>query len=308
MILDEIAAKTKERVAEQKKKVSLEEIKRQALDIVARETDNGSSPYTKFPFRDNLAADGISFICEVKKASPSKGLIAPDFPYVDIAKEYEAAGASAISVLTEPFYFQGSNQFLMDIKKEVNIPLLRKDFTVDEYMIYEAKVIGASAVLLICAILDDEQLVSYLKLAHELGLSALVEAHDEDEVRRAIACGAGIIGVNNRDLRTFTVDIMNSVRLRKLVPDTVPVKDSLTKESGTDTVCDVKSDIHSDKGSDPFVDPFGSQKMVYVSESGIKTKEDIDRLKANGTDAVLIGETFMRSPDKKRLFAELKGE
>ena len=308
MILDEIAAKTKERVAEQKKKVSLEEIKRQALDIVARETDNGSSPYTKFPFRDNLAADGISFICEVKKASPSKGLIAPDFPYVDIAKEYEAAGASAISVLTEPFYFQGSNQFLMDIKKEVNIPLLRKDFTVDEYMIYEAKVIGASAVLLICAILDDEQLVSYLKLAHELGLSALVEAHDEDEVRRAIACGAGIIGVNNRDLRTFTVDIMNSVRLRKLVPDTVPVKDSLTKGSGTDTVCDVKSDIHSDKESDPFVDPFGSQKMVYVSESGIKTKEDIDRLKANGTDAVLIGETFMRSPDKKRLFAELKGE
>lgn len=308
MILDEIAAKTKERVAEQKKKVSLEEIKRQALDIVARETDNGSSPYTKFPFRDNLAADGISFICEVKKASPSKGLIAPDFPYVDIAKEYEAAGASAISVLTEPFYFQGSNQFLMDIKKEVNIPLLRKDFTVDEYMIYEAKIIGASAVLLICAILDDEQLVSYLKLAHELGLSALVEAHDEDEVRRAIACGAGIIGVNNRDLRTFTVDIMNSVRLRKLVPDTVPVKDSLTKGSGTDTVCDVKSDIHSDKGSDPFVDPFGSQKMVYVSESGIKTKEDIDRLKANGTDAVLIGETFMRSPDKKRLFAELKGE
>ncbi len=285
MILDEIAAKTKERVAEQKKKVSLEEIKRQALDIVARETNNGSSPYTKFPFRDNLAADGISFICEVKKASPSKGLIAPDFPYVDIAKEYEAAGASAISVLTEPFYFQGSNQFLMDIKKEVNIPLLRKDFTVDEYMIYEAKVIGASAVLLICAILDDEQLASYLKLAHELGLSALVEAHDEEEVRRAIACGAGIIGVNNRDLRTFTVDIMNSVRLRKLIPDTVPVT-----------------------GTGDAADTLAPQKMVYVSESGIKTKEDIDRLKANGTDAVLIGETFMRSPDKKKLFAELRGE
>lgn len=285
MILDEIAAKTKKRVAEQKKKVTLEEIKRQALEIVARETDNGSSPYTKFPFRDNLAADGISFICEVKKASPSKGLIAPDFPYVDIAKEYEAAGASAISVLTEPFYFQGSNQFLMDIKKEVNIPLLRKDFTVDEYMIYEAKVIGASAVLLICAILDDEQLASYLKLAHELGMSALVEAHDEDEVRRAIACGAGIIGVNNRDLRTFTVDIMNSVRLRKLIPDTVPVT-----------------------GTGDAADTLAPQKMVYVSESGIKTKEDIDRLKANGTDAVLIGETFMRSPDKKKLFAELRGE
>ena len=285
MILDEIAAKTKERVAEQKKKVPLEEIKRQALDIVARETDNGSSPYSKFPFRDILAADGISFICEVKKASPSKGLIAPDFPYVEIAKEYEAAGASAISVLTEPFYFQGSNQFLMDIKNEVNIPLLRKDFTVDEYMIYEAKVIGASAVLLICAILDDEQLASYLQLAHELGMSALVEAHDEDEVRRAIACRAGIIGVNNRDLRTFTVDIMNSVRLRKLIPDMVPAT-----------------------GAGAAADTLAPQKMVYVSESGIKTKEDIDRLKANGTDAVLIGETFMRSPDKKKLFAELRGE
>lgn len=316
MILDEIAAKTKERVAEQKKKVPLEEMKRQALDIVARETNNGSSPYSKFLFRDNLAADGISFICEVKKASPSKGLIAPDFPYVEIAKEYEAAGASAISVLTEPFYFQGSNQFLMDIKKEVNIPLLRKDFTVDEYMIYEAKVIGASAVLLICAILDDEQLASYLQLAHELGMSALVEAHDEEEVRRAIACGAGIIGVNNRDLRTFTVDIMNSVRLRKLIPDMVPAKRSPMKESakgstkgsGTDTVCNVRSDIEYDRGSDPFVEHSVHQKMVYVSESGIKTKEDIDRLKANGTDAVLIGETFMRSPDKKKLFAELRGE
>lgn len=328
MILDDIAAKTKERVAEQKKKVPLEKIKRQAFDIVARETNNGSSPYSKFPFRDNLAADGISFICEVKKASPSKGLIAPDFPYVEIANEYEAAGASAISVLTEPFYFQGSNQFLMDIKKEVNIPLLRKDFTVDEYMIYEAKVIGASAVLLICAILDDEQLASYLQLAHELGMSALVEAHDEEEVRRAIACGAGIIGVNNRDLRTFTVDIMNSVRLRKLIPDMVPAKSSLSKEStkgstkgsgtdtakesakgsGTDTVCDVRSDIEYDRVPDPFVECSVYQKMVYVSESGIKTKEDIDRLKANGTDAVLIGETFMRSPDKKKLFAELRGE
>lgn len=298
MILDEIAEKTKERVAEQKKKVPLEKMKRQALDIVARETNNGSSPYSKFLFRDNLAADGISFICEVKKASPSKGLIAPDFPYVEIAKEYEAAGASAISVLTEPFYFQGSNQFLMDIKKEVNIPLLRKDFTVDEYMIYEAKVIGASAVLLICAILDDEQLASYLQLAHELGMSALVEAHDEEEVRRAIACGASIIGVNNRDLRTFTVDIMNSVRLRKLIPDMVPAKRSPMKESTKG----------STKGPDPFVECSVHQKMVYVSESGIKTKEDIDRLKANGTDAVLIGETFMRSSDKKKLFAELRGE
>ena len=249
---------------------------------------------TGFPFEKALKAQGLSFICEVKKASPSKGLIAPDFPYVEIAKEYEAAGASAISVLTEPFYFQGSNQFLMDIKKEVNIPLLRKDFTVDEYMIYEAKVIGASAVLLICAILDDEQLVSYLRLAHELGMSALVEAHDEEEVRRAIACGAGIIGVNNRDLRTFTVDIMNSVRLRKLIPDTVPAT-----HMGTEVPV---------IGTGAAADTLAPQKMVYVSESGIKAKEDIDRLKANGTDAVLIGETFMRSPDKKKLFAELRGE
>lgn len=182
----------------------------------------------------------------------------------------------------------------MDIKKEVNIPLLRKDFTVDEYMIYEAKVIGASAVLLICAILDDEQLVSYLRLAHELGMSALVEAHDEEEVRRAIACGAGIIGVNNRDLRTFTVDIMNSVRLRKLIPDTVPATHMGTEVPVT--------------GTGAAADTLAPQKMVYVSESGIKAKEDIDRLKANGTDAVLIGETFMRSPDKKKLFAELRGE
>jgi indole-3-glycerol phosphate synthase len=275
MILDEIAAKTRTRVEQNKKEVSLEEMRERALAIVDRETEGGKKPYTSFPFRDNLAAEGISFICEVKKASPSKGLIAENFPYVDIAKEYEQAGASAISVLTEPYYFQGKNEYLTEISKEVSIPLLRKDFTVDEYMIYEAKVIGASAVLLICAILDDVQLKEYLQLAHSLGLSALVEAHDQEEVARAVKCGAGIIGVNNRDLRNFTVDIMNSVRLRKLIPE-----------------------VAADTG----------KKMVYVSESGIRTKEDIDRLRKNGTDAVLIGETFMRSPDKKKMFDELKGQ
>ena len=272
MILDEIAAKTKERVTKCKEQISFEEMKAKALAIVEKETENGTKPYTVFPFRDNLAKPGISFICEVKKASPSKGLIAPDFPYIEIAKEYEAAGASAISVLTEPFYFQGSNEYLTTIHESISTPILRKDFTVDPYMIYEAKVIGASAILLICAILTGEQLKSYYELATSLGLSVLVEAHDEKEVRRAIAIGADIIGVNNRDLKTFTVDIMNSVRLRTLIPDSI-----------------------------------NGKPIVYVSESGIRTPEDIDRLKGNGTDAVLIGETFMRSPDKKAAFAWLRG-
>lgn len=259
MILEEIAARTRERVAEQKKKVSLEEIKRQALEMDAN---------TGFHFAKALKTSDIAFICEVKKASPSKGLIAPDFPYVQIAKEYEEAGAAAISVLTEPFYFQGSNEYLTEITKEVSIPVLRKDFTVDEYMIYEAKVIGASCVLLICAILDLDTLKSYLELAHSLGLSVIVEAHDENEVKMALESGAGIIGVNNRDLRTFTVDINNSARYRKMVPDDV----------------------------------------IFISESGIKTAEDIQKLRENGTNAVLIGETFMRSADKKAALAQLRGE
>jgi indole-3-glycerol phosphate synthase len=255
MILDEIAAKTKER----KREISLEEMKAKAQAMDAN---------TGFPFEQALKKEGMSFICEVKKASPSKGLIAPDFPYVQIAKEYEQAGASAISVLTEPEYFKGSNEYLTEISKAVSIPLLRKDFTVDDYMIYEAKVIGASAVLLICAILTDEQLTEYLEVAHSLGLSALVEAHTEEEVERAKKAGARIIGVNNRDLKTFTVDVTTSVRLRNLVP--------------SDT--------------------------VYVSESGIKTPEDVQKLKENGTDAVLIGETFMRSENKVEALRWLNGE
>lgn len=258
-ILDEIAEKTRARIQELKKIKSLEQIRKEAYSMEAN---------TDFPFEKALKKEGISFICEVKKASPSKGIIAEDFPYVAIAKSYEDAGAAAISILTEPYYFKGSNEYLIEIYKEVSIPLLRKDFTVDEYMIYEAKLMGASAILLICSILNDEQLKSYLLTAHELGVSALVEAHDEEEVERAKAAGARIIGVNNRDLKTFTVDRNNSVRLRKKVPS----------------------------------------HILFVSESGIKTPEDISVLKENGTDAVLIGETFMRSKNKKEMLNTLRGE
>lgn len=258
MILEEIAARTVQRVAEEKAAVPLSEMKKRAEAMDAN---------TDFPFRKALSGDEISFICEVKRASPSKGLIAPDFPYLDIARDYERAGASAISCLTEPFWFKGRDEYLAEISNAVTIPVLRKDFTVDEYMIYQAKTLGASAVLLICSILSKEQLSEYLGIAHSLGLSALVEAHDEDEVRTALSVGAGIIGVNNRDLRTFTVDINNSARLRKLVPP----------------------------------------ENLFVSESGIKTAADIEALRSNGTNAVLIGETLMRSPDKKAALDELRG-
>lgn len=258
MILEEIAARTVQRVAEEKAAVPLSEMKKRAEALDAN---------TGFPFRKALSGDEISFICEVKRASPSKGLIAPDFPYLDIARDYERAGASAISCLTEPFWFKGRDEYLAEISNAVTIPVLRKDFTVDEYMIYQAKTLGASAVLLICSILSKEQLSEYLGIAHSLGLSALVEAHDEDEVRTALSVGAGIIGVNNRDLRTFTVDINNSARLRKLVPP----------------------------------------EILFVSESGIKTAADIEALRSNGTNAVLIGETLMRNPDKKAALDELRG-
>ena len=218
-ILEEIAAKTRERVAEEKNKVSLEEMKQQAESL---NTETG------FPFENAIKEGSLSFICEVKKASPSKGLIAGDFPYVEIAKEYEKGGASAISVLTEPYWFMGSNEYLKEIRAAVDIPIIRKDFTVDEYMIYEAKVIGADAVLLICAILDDDSLKKYMQTADKLGLSALVETHDEEEVNRAVKAGARLIGVNNRDLRNFTVDINNSLRLRNLVPDNI----TFVSESG----------------------------------------------------------------------------
>lgn len=256
-ILDEIAGKTRERIEKQKEKLPLEVVRKQAE---ALKSDTG------FPFEQALKKPGVSFICEVKKASPSKGVIAQEFPYLQIAKEYEAAGADALSVLTEPFYFQGENAFIQEITKEVKIPVLRKDFTVDEYMIYEAKTLGASAVLLICAILEPEQLKAYQDLAWKLGLSALVEAHTEEEIQMALSAGARVIGVNNRDLKTFQVDIKNSIQLRKMVP----------------------------------------QEILYVSESGIKTAEDIQALQENYTNGVLIGETLMRSADKKKMLDELK--
>lgn len=259
MILDTIAEKTRERVKIRKQTVPLEQLRKEAEQL---------SPDTGFPFERALGKEELSFICEVKKASPSKGLIAPDFPYLEIAGEYEAAGASAISVLTEPEFFLGSDQYLKEIAGKVSIPVLRKDFTVDAYMIYEAKLLGAAAVLLICAILTEEELKSYLTLADSLGLSALVEAHDRQEVEMALRCGARIIGINNRDLKTFQVDITNSVRLRKLVP----------------------ADI------------------LFVSESGMKTAQDIQILRENGTNAVLIGETLMQSPDKRRELDILRGK
>ena len=251
--LNEIAARTKERIAEEKFKFPLRELISQQNSDLAKHAEE------KISFLEALKKPGMSYICEVKKASPSKGLIAPDFPYLDIAKEYEQAGASAISCLTEPFYFQGADRYLQEISQAVNIPVLRKDFTVDEYMIYQAKAFGASAVLLICAILDNSQLKAFGELAQELGLDALVEAHDQWEVDRALKLGAKIVGVNNRNLHDFTVDMGNSIRLRNMAP--------------ADT--------------------------VFVSESGIKTAEDIRILYENQVDAVLIGETLMRSPDKK---------
>ena len=217
-------------------------------------------------FRRNTK-NGLSFICECKKASPSKGLIAPDYPYEKIAREYEAAGADCISVLTEPKWFCGSDEHLKKISAAVSIPCLRKDFTVDEYMIYEAKVIGASAVLLICSLLNEETLREWITLSHSLGLSALVEAHDEEEIQMAVRAGARIIGVNNRNLKTFEVDINNCIRQRKHIP----------------------SDI------------------LFVAESGIKSREDVAALEKGGVDGVLIGETLMRSPDKEMTLRQLKG-
>ena len=256
-ILEELAAYARERVKEEKSIRSAEQLKQMAYDM----------PKGDFAFEKVLKGGDISFICECKKASPSKGLIAPDFPYLEIANAYEAAGAAAISVLTEPKWFLGQDSYLKEIAESVSIPCLRKDFTVDAYMIYEAKLLGASAVLLICSILNEEQIHSYISICDELGLSALVEAHDEAEVQMALRAGARVIGVNNRNLKDFTVDTENSRKLRRLIPEDV----------------------------------------VFVSESGVRTAEDIQNLREAGADAVLIGETLMRAPDKKEKLEELRG-
>ena len=273
-ILEEIAGKTRERIEEEKRRCSPAEMKGLAEELLRSKKHGGAGALTGADnaaaggcFYRALAVPGMSYICEVKKASPSKGLIAPDFPYLEIAKEYEVAGASAISCLTEPFYFRGADQYLKEITGSARIPVLRKDFTVDEYMIYQAKTLGASAVLLICAILDKVQLRDYRQLAESLGLDALVEAHDETEVKMALDIGAKIVGVNNRDLKTFQVDMQNSIRLRNLAP----------------------------------------REVLFVSESGIKGPEEISILREHQVDAVLIGETLMRSTDKKAELERLNG-
>lgn len=258
MILDTIVEATKARVAQEKKVETHEAVKAAAL---ALPSDTG------FPFEAALRQQDFNFICEVKKASPSKGIIAEHFPYLDIAKEYEVAGAAAISVLTEPDFFKGDKKYLQEIAGTVKIPVLRKDFIIDEYQIYQAKVWGASAILLICACLDVPTLTKFRELADSLGLSSLVEAHDEQEVQMAIDCGARIIGVNNRNLKDFTVDVQNSVRLRNLVQDDV----------------------------------------IFVSESGLETPEDIQVLRDNNIGVALMGETFMRSPNKVEKLAYLYG-
>ena len=256
-ILDQLAAHAKERTAEAKRRLPLEHVRQQALTL----------PKGEFAFEKALQKPGISFICECKKASPSKGLIAPDFPYLQIAKEYETAGADCISVLTEPKWFLGSDEYLREIAGNVSIPCLRKDFTVDAYMIYEAKLLGASAVLLICAILSEEQIREYIGICDTLGLSALVEAHDETEVEIAVRAGARIIGVNNRNLKDFTVNTDNSRRLREMIPN----------------------------------------EALFVSESGVTCAGDVAKLRDIGADAVLIGEALMRAPDKKSKLDELRG-
>lgn len=258
MILEEIAAAARKRVVAAKQKVSLEEMKERACLAAV----SGVSP-----FEEKLRSEGISFICEIKKASPSKGVIAADFPYVQIAREYEDAGADCISVLTEPDYFMGSAEYLREISEVVHIPILRKDFTVDDYMIYEARVIGASAVLLIVSLLSEETIRRWIALCDSLGLAALVEAHDEEEIAVAVRAGARIIGVNNRDLKTFRVDMNNCLRLRQRIPDDI----------------------------------------LFVAESGIRTRADIEALEAGRADGALIGETLMRSSDKAGVLRQLRG-
>lgn len=256
-ILKQLSDYAKERTEKMKKIISPEEMKQQALSL----------PKGTFAFENALKTNDIAFICECKKASPSKGVIAESFPYLDIAKEYESAGADCISVLTEPKWFLGNEQYLKEIAESVSIPCIRKDFTVDEYMIYEAKVLGASAVLLICAILSEEQIKDYISICDTLGMSALVEAHNEREIQAALRAGARIIGVNNRNLKDFSVDTDNSRRLRALIPNDV----------------------------------------LFISESGVRCAEDVATLRKIGADAVLVGEALMRASDKKSKLDELRG-
>lgn len=256
MILDDLAKHAEFRVLQDKNKVSLEQIKQQALDL----------PKGKFDFENVLKNNAVSFICEVKKASPSKGIIAEYFPYLDIACEYQKVGATCISVLTEPKWFLGSDEIFCEIRKNVSLPMIRKDFTIDEYQIYQAKVMGADAVLLICALLDTETIAKYIKICDDLGITALVETHNIEEIQSAIKAGARVLGVNNRNLKDFSVDLDNASNLRKFIPDDV----------------------------------------IFVAESGIVTPNDGVNLIKSGANALLIGEALMRTDDKQGFLAQIK--
>ncbi len=261
-ILDSIAEATAKRVKHEQERMSLAHLKQ----LIGIAESNGSQLGDGKRFFDALQKPGLSFICEVKKASPSKGIIAEDFPYLQIAREYEAAGADCISCLTEPQWFMGSDQIFLDIRRGVGTPMIRKDFTVSEYQIYQARLMGADAVLLICSLLDTPTLKAYLELTHELGMVALVETHDEEEIGQALEAGARIIGVNNRNLKDFSVDFGNAQRLRKLIPD----------------------------------------DCLFVAESGVKTPEDVSTIAAMGADGALVGEALMRSADKAAKLAEFR--
>lgn len=258
MILDDIIAKQKTRIENEKKEKDIETLKQEVLFLPSSKN---------FFFENSLKNKDFAFICEIKKASPSKGVIVEDFPYTDIAQEYEKAGASAISVLTEPHFFKGNDKYLKDVADIVNIPVLRKDFIIDEYQIYQAKLIGADAVLLICAVLDESTLKNFINIATSLKLSCLVETHNEEEIKKALSCNAKIIGINNRDLKTFNVDINTSLKLRKFIPE----------------------------------------NKILISESGIKIAQDIKMLKDAGFNGALIGESMMLSKDKKQFLSELRG-
>ena len=255
-ILAALAAHARERVRAAEERVTRDELRRIALAV----------PSSDFAFEKSLRAPGVSLICECKKASPSKGLIAPDFPYLEIAQDYEDGGADAISVLTEPKWFLGSDDYLQEIASSSSLPVLRKDFTVDPYMIWEARALGASAVLLICALLSEDEIREAIELCDELGLSALVEAHDEAEVETALKAGSRIVGVNNRNLRDFSVDAGNSRRLRELVP----------------------SDV------------------LFISESGVMGPEDAAALAELGVDGILVGEALMRAPDRVQMLRTMR--
>ncbi|HNX64823.1 MAG TPA: indole-3-glycerol phosphate synthase TrpC [Oscillospiraceae bacterium] len=245
MILDEIIVKRKEQLDREKERISHEKIKELAY----------KTAYTPLDFKKALKKDKLSVIAEVKKASPSKGTIREDFNPVEIAVQYEKSGADAVSCLTEEYYFKGSSSYLKEIRNHMHIPILRKDFIFDEYQIYEARVIGADAILLIAAVLDTDTLVKFKKIADDLRLNCLFEVHNEEELKSVISAGAEIIGINNRNLHTFEVSLDVTRTLSAKIPD------------GT----------------------------VIVSESGIKSNSDMKAVKGHGADAVLIGETLMKS-------------